>query len=55
MNILWKDLRFAIRQCRQRPGFALAVVSTLAVAVGANIAVFSVVNTYDRLPLKEEL
>jgi hypothetical protein len=41
---IWKDLRFAFRQCRHRPGFALAIVSTLAVVVGANIAVFSLVN-----------
>ena len=45
MGALWKDLQFAIRQCRQRPGFAWAMVSTLAVAVGANLAVFSVVDT----------
>jgi len=45
VGALWKDLRFAIRQCRQRPGFAWAMVSTLAVAVGANLAVFSVVDT----------
>src|SRR5262249_42651112 len=45
MNPLLKDLRFAIRQCRQRPAFALAIVATLAITVGANLAVFSVVNT----------
>jgi putative ABC transport system permease protein len=44
MVALWKDLSVAIRQFRRRPGFALAVVSTLALAIGANIAVFSVVN-----------
>src|SRR5258708_1468735 len=44
MGALWKDLSLAIRQFRRRPGFALAVVSTLALAIGANIAVFSVVN-----------
>jgi putative ABC transport system permease protein len=43
-NALWKDLSLAIRQFRRQPGFALAVVSTLALAIGANIAVFSVVN-----------
>jgi predicted permease len=45
MDSLWKDVRVAIRQCRRQPGFALAVVSTLALAIGANVAVFSVVNT----------
>src|SRR5258708_17528794 len=44
MDALWKDLSVAIRQFRRQPGFALAVVSTLALAMGANIAVFSVVN-----------
>ena len=44
MHVLWKDFSLAIRQFRRRPGFAFAVVSTLALAVGANIAVFSVVN-----------
>lgn len=38
------DLRFALRQCRRQPGFALAVVSTLALAIGANSAVFAVVD-----------
>jgi putative ABC transport system permease protein len=37
-------LRAGLRQFRRRPGFALAVVSTLALAEGANLAVFSVVN-----------
>ena len=37
-------LHASIHQFRRRPGFALAVVSTLTLTVGANIAVFSVVN-----------
>src|SRR5215469_7844238 len=41
---MWKDFAVAIRQFRRRPGFALAVVCTLALATSANIAVFSVVN-----------
>jgi predicted permease len=44
MNALWKDFSVAIRQFRRQPGFACAVVSTLGLAIGANIAVFSVVN-----------
>ena len=39
-----KDFAVAVRQFRRQPGFALAVVSTLALAIGANIAIFSVVN-----------
>jgi predicted permease len=44
MDATWKDLSVTIRQFRRQPGFPLAVVSTLALAIGANIAVFSVVN-----------
>ena len=43
MNVL-NDLRLAVRQFRQRPRFALAIVSTLALAIGMNVAVFSVVD-----------
>jgi len=41
---MWRNLRVAARQWVRRPSFGLAVVSTLALAIGANIAVFSVVN-----------
>ena len=44
MNTLWKDFLVAIRQFRRQPAFASAVVATLALAIGASIAVFSVVN-----------
>jgi len=39
----WRDVLLALRQVRRNPGFAAAVVLTLALAVGANTAVFSVV------------
>src|SRR5215471_1190471 len=39
-----KDFFLAIRQLRRQPGFAVAVIATLALAIGANLAVFSVVN-----------
>jgi putative ABC transport system permease protein len=42
MNELAQDLRFALRQIGRRPGFTLLVVLTLAVGIGANIAIFSV-------------
>src|SRR5690606_16140483 len=51
MDEIVQDLRYALRQTLRRPGFAAVLVVTLAVGIGANTAVFSVVNGVVLRPL----
>ena len=46
-----QDLRYAVRRLRQRPGFSLAVISVLALGIGATTAMFSAVDAAMLRPL----
>lgn len=51
----WADVKFAFRQLRSSPAFATATICTLALGIGANIAIFDVLNgvLFQQLPYRD--
>jgi putative ABC transport system permease protein len=54
MDTLFKDIRFGVRSLLTRPAFAAVAIITLALGIGANTAIFSVINAVLLRPLSYE-
>lgn len=48
---LWSDTRYAVRTVRRNPGFAVAAVAPIALGIGVNTGIFSILNSLALRPL----
>src|ERR1700726_2130573 len=51
LDSLWRDLKYAVRTLRRAPGFAIAVVLVMALGIGANTPLFTIVRSVLLKPL----
>src|SRR5215475_11512704 len=54
LEVLWQDLRYGLRMLRRNPGFAAVAALTLALGIGANTAIFTLIDAVSlkMLPVK---
>ncbi len=55
LESLWQDVRYGLRQLRRNPGFTIVAIGTLALGIGANSAVFGLVDqaAFEPLPVRD--
>jgi len=55
MESIWQDIRFGARSLVRRPGFSLTAIVTLAIGIGANVAIFTLLHAFllNPLPFRE--